>query len=145
MLESERKTVVPALQVRDFPDGLYERLKTCAALEHRSIAQQTVALVEESLNMRAGYYWDGKMLHRIGRQPTVIDFDTASARAARIEKRKAIFAEIENIEWRGPKPTAEEIVATIREGHEERDERILQAAGFYGEPRAQEAEEAAAL
>ena len=43
---------MPALQVRDFPDDLYERLKACAALEHRSVAQQTVALVEEGLNAR---------------------------------------------------------------------------------------------
>lgn len=136
---------MPALQVRDFPEDLYERLRALAELEHRSIAQQTVALVEEGLNRRMGYYWDGKALHRIGRTPTVVDFDTASARAARIEKRKAIFAEIENIEWRGPKPTAEEIVATIREGREERDERILQAAGFYDELRARESEEAMAL
>ena len=52
---------MPALQVRDFPDDLYERLKACAALEHRSVAQQTVALVEEGLNARnESHYWDGR-------------------------------------------------------------------------------------
>ena len=85
---------MPALQVRDFPDDLYERLKACAALEHRSVAQQTVALVEEGLNARnESHYWDGRELHRLGRAPQVIDFDTDEARAARIEKRKALFAD----------------------------------------------------
>ena len=47
---------MPALQVRDFPDDLYEKLKACAAMEHRSVAQQTVALVEEGLNWNLPSY-----------------------------------------------------------------------------------------
>ena len=33
---------MPALQVRDFPEDLYEKLKEVAAREHRSVAQQTI-------------------------------------------------------------------------------------------------------
>ena len=81
---------MPALQVRDFPDDLYERLKACAALEHRSVAQQTVALVEEGLNARnESHFWDGCELHRLGRAPQVIDFDTESARSARLCSRNS--------------------------------------------------------
>lgn len=40
---------MPALQVRDFPEGLYERLRYCAEANHRSIAQQTVVAVEQML------------------------------------------------------------------------------------------------
>ena len=40
---------MPALQVRDFPDDLYEQLKAYAASQHRSIAQQTIVAVEQML------------------------------------------------------------------------------------------------
>lgn len=44
---------MPALQVRDFPDALYGALKESAARNHRSIAQQTTALIEEGLAREA--------------------------------------------------------------------------------------------
>lgn len=45
---------MPALQVRDFPDDLYARLKESAAKNHRSIAQQTIACVEAQLDQEEG-------------------------------------------------------------------------------------------
>jgi plasmid stability protein len=42
---------VPALQVRDLPDHLYRKLVEKAAAEHRSIAQETVVLLEKALEM----------------------------------------------------------------------------------------------
>lgn len=41
---------MPALQVRDFPPELYEALKLSAEAEHRSMAQQTIALLDRSLH-----------------------------------------------------------------------------------------------
>jgi plasmid stability protein len=41
---------MPLLQVRDFPPDLYDRLRRKADADHRSIAQQTVALLEEALD-----------------------------------------------------------------------------------------------
>jgi plasmid stability protein len=41
---------MPALQVRNFPDNLYEELRAVAKREHRSVAQQTVACVEGYLH-----------------------------------------------------------------------------------------------
>ncbi|MCL2757022.1 MAG: hypothetical protein FWD43_02945 [Coriobacteriia bacterium] len=38
---------MPALQVRDFPEQLYEELRVCAKREHRSIAQQTIVAVQD--------------------------------------------------------------------------------------------------
>ena len=35
-----------SLQVRDFPEDLYEELKVVAKKEHRSIAQQTIVAVQ---------------------------------------------------------------------------------------------------
>ena len=44
---------MPALQVRDLPDALYGALKESAARNHRSIAQQTTAFIEEGLAQEA--------------------------------------------------------------------------------------------
>lgn len=125
---------MPALQVRDFPDDLYEQLKAYAASQHRSIAQQTIVAVEQMLEAAdAQHYWDGHDLHRLERRPRYFDFDTEAKRAARIERRKELFAEIDKMEWSGPQPTADEIVAMINEGREERDRAILEACGLYEE------------
>ena len=43
---------MPALQVKDCPDDVYERLRACAAEENRSISQQTLTIIEEYLDMR---------------------------------------------------------------------------------------------
>jgi len=40
---------MPALQVRDFPEELYEELRVFAQQEHRSIAQQTIVAVQDYL------------------------------------------------------------------------------------------------
>ncbi len=42
---------MPALQVRDFPEDLYEELKECAEREHRSIAQQTTFILDRYLRI----------------------------------------------------------------------------------------------
>ena len=43
---------MPALQVRDLPNDLYERLKECAANDRRSISQQTVIILQDYLDAR---------------------------------------------------------------------------------------------
>ena len=43
---------MPALQVRDLPEDTYERLVRCASEEHRSLAQQTIAILESYLSKR---------------------------------------------------------------------------------------------
>lgn len=42
---------MPLLQVRDFPDEMYETLSLTAKSQNRSIAQQAVYLLKNSLNM----------------------------------------------------------------------------------------------
>ncbi len=42
---------MPSLQVRDLPEHVYRKLREQAALEHRSIAQETVVLLEKALEM----------------------------------------------------------------------------------------------
>ncbi|MEG0790172.1 MAG: argininosuccinate lyase [Gordonibacter sp.] len=120
---------MPALQVRDFPDDLYEQLKSYAASQHRSIAQQTIVAVEEMLAAQnTSHYWDGGTLHRVASRPRYLDFDTEAQRAERIKKRKELFAEIHalpKIELPDDFPSVAELV---RQGREERgrelDERM---------------------
>ncbi len=125
---------MPALQVRDFPDDLYEQLKSYAASQHRSVAQQTIVAVEEMLAAQdASHYWDGETLHRAVGQPRCLDFDTEVQRAERIKKRKELFAEIRKM----PKfdipddfPSAAELV---RQGREGRTRSVLESVGFCNE------------
>ncbi len=42
---------MPSLQVRDLPEHVYRKLRDQAAIEHRSIAQETVVLLEKALEM----------------------------------------------------------------------------------------------
>lgn len=129
-----------ALQVRDFPDDLYEQLKAYAASQHRSIAQQTIVAVEQMLaTSNATHYWDGELLYRVVRPHP--DFDTEEERAARIEKRKKLFAEIEKLPKVDVPANFPDTAELIRQGHEERDNRILEASGFYNELAKREAVE----
>lgn len=123
---------MPALQVRDFPDELYEQLKTYAASQHRSVAQQTIVAVEQMLaNAEGSHYWDGERLYRVAPKPRMLDYDSEAARAARIKKRKELFARIEKLPKFGVPEGFPDTAELIRQGHEERDQRILDAIGFY--------------
>lgn len=43
---------MPALQVRDCPEGIYKALSACAEEEHRSLSQQIVVALEDYLERR---------------------------------------------------------------------------------------------
>jgi hypothetical protein len=43
---------MPLLQVRDFPEDLYECLAKVAQSENRSIAQETIVLLRSALNQK---------------------------------------------------------------------------------------------
>jgi plasmid stability protein len=45
---------MPLLQVRDFPDDLYDTLSRAAKHDNRSIAQETVVLIKQALGRREG-------------------------------------------------------------------------------------------
>lgn len=42
---------MPSLQVRNLPEYIYRKLSEKAASEHRSIAQETIVLLEKALEM----------------------------------------------------------------------------------------------
>lgn len=147
---------MPALQVRDFPEDLYDQLKACAARNYRSVAQQTIAYVEQGMAMESGgeCYWDGRgggehqwdgrdgwnswssrFLHRPARS-NMIDFGTERERQERIERRREIFTRIHalNEGVSGSKPTADEIVGLVHECRRERGRQISSSLDLpYGE------------
>jgi len=41
---------MPTLQVRDLPEDIYIQLNYLAEKEHRSLAQETIVLLKESIN-----------------------------------------------------------------------------------------------
>lgn len=145
----QRRFAMPALQVRDFPENLYEKLKVCAEREHRSVAQQTIVAVErmlrsdETVGVGMGQWTAG----RIGdAQSSSIYFDypTKAERAVRIEKRKALFDEIDRMHEKYDMTTfsTDEIIRWTRESREERTNGILRDIGRDGIADKAETEEA---
>jgi hypothetical protein len=45
----QKEQNMPLLQVRDFPEDIYKKISIVAEKEHRTIAQQTIVLIERSL------------------------------------------------------------------------------------------------
>ena len=130
-LSMKRKEhAMPALQVRDFPDDLYERLKEYAADQHRSVAQQTIVAVEQMLARadEPGYHWDGERL-RCPR-PRYFDFDTEAARAERAKRRKELFAEIRKLPKFDVPDGFPDAAEMIRQDREERVNHILGTVGI---------------
>ena len=45
---------MPILQVRDLPEDVYARLSYLSEKEHRSLAQETIVLLKESMETKMG-------------------------------------------------------------------------------------------
>ncbi len=81
---------MPALQVRDFPQGLYDKLKLEAEAEHRSLSQQTVHIIEKHFKRDSSSSRDGNSARfRL--------VDDEIEREAIAERRRRIFKEIESL------------------------------------------------
>ncbi len=114
---------MPALQVRDFPEDLYEKLKVLAAREHRSVAQQTIVAVEAMVSGEGASADSDRRHHAL-----YLDFDTEAKRTARIKKRQELFERTEAITKRNPQLrelSADDIVKTIHDAREERSEHLF--------------------
>ena len=115
---------MPALQVRDFPEDLYEKLKVLAAREHRSVAQQTIVAVEAMVSGETKAAESDTCHH----QALYLDFDTEAKRAARIKKRQELFENTKMLTEKNPQMrelSADDIVKTIRDAREERSEHLF--------------------
>lgn len=76
-----------ALQVRDFPQDLYDQLKVRSEAEHRSMSQQVIVAVEQMLGLDALQ----KKLDPAVFKTVHSSFDADGRVQERIESRKRIF------------------------------------------------------
>lgn len=122
---------MPALQVRDFPQPLYEQLKERAEKDHRSIAQEVVFIVEDFLS--------SPQKHSSAVQPPSIyapRIEPEGVIQERIERKRKLFEEIAANPLIIPDdfPSPEEIIRAIRDDREEElDARIAAFAKGAGE------------
>ncbi|WP_438363513.1 FitA-like ribbon-helix-helix domain-containing protein [Slackia exigua] len=119
---------MPALQVREFPDDIYEELKAAAAREHRSIAQQTIICVERFLreaSARERKAENEGYRHRGTSLPYCRQDESTREREARIAKRQEIFRRIDAFPKLDLPNGALGPVDIIRGMREERDAQIL--------------------
>lgn len=119
---------MPALQVREFPDDIYEELKAAAAREHRSIAQQTIICVERFLqeaSARERKIDNEGCRHRVTPHSSYQQDESTREREARIAKRRETFRRIDALSKLDLPNGALGPVDIIRGMREERDARIL--------------------
>lgn len=79
---------MPALQVRDFPQELYQELKDFSALNHRSMAQQTIFAVDTMIHgthKSSEYEQFSNSVERLKKRESILR-RAAKRRNARIDK-----------------------------------------------------------
>lgn len=105
---------MPAVQVRDFPQPIYDQIKAEASANHRSITQQTKHIVMEHFSTRAETRDEPT---DVVATPDAITSGQAARRRA--ERRAELFARIDSrgYDFRIASEDIESIV------HEMRDER----------------------
>lgn len=106
---------MPILQVRDISEDLYEQLRVCAKQQNRSISQQTITILQEFLQAQSH-----PKESATGSFSVFSSFDTAEERQARIEKRKKLFAELDNEDPISLPEGYSSIVELLHECREER-------------------------
>ena len=137
---------MPALQVRDFPQDLYDELRDYAERNHRSIAQQTIACVESEIRRSRAMEERGvengyaemsipAAIHEAAmRARDVNPFgwtgafqvegeEAREARSAKWEELRKLFADLAE-HWNGPVPTCDELAQTVREFRDARTDGI---------------------
>ena len=120
---------MPALQVRDFPDELYEKLRLFAAANHRSISQQTISCVESSLSqyeqssdidIPPNVKDASRRARAVDPWALMLETDSSTATQEQLTRRRAAFEAGSAISWRVPKPAPSEIARMVREERESR-------------------------
>ena len=144
---------MPALQVRDFPQDLYDELRDYAERNHRSIAQQTIACVESEIRRSKAMAERGvengyteipipAAIHEAAMRARSVDpFEWTGAfqvegeearevRRAKWEELRKLFADLAE-HWNGPVPTCDELAQTVREVRDARTDGIaMDVEGF---------------
>lgn len=101
---------MPALQIREMPDELYMRLKNSAKINHRSLAQETISMLEQAL------------------QPVHNDVYNTAAEEKSIDSRfllkEKIFRELDELNAKEDKISANKIKQLCLENKEEFSDRF---------------------
>ena len=103
-----------ALQVKDCPVALYERLRACAERENRSISQQIVTILEEYLGMRAS----GRMINEPRAAASRFGYAGERRETDYLARRREVFdriRELPPIPVSEIAPRVDAILARIRE------------------------------
>lgn len=111
---------MPALQVRDFPQPLYDRLKEQAARDHRSMAQQALFYIEGGLN--GSHKPNGTTTTTSEQERSIYTphIDTNEDTQARIKRRKTLFEKINASPFTLP-PNAPSPAEMLHQARDERD------------------------
>jgi hypothetical protein len=104
---------MPPLQVKDCPTDVYERLRACAREENRSIAQQTLTIIEDYLDMRDGLKTIEETRSRRLKPSSVRVVDDTDYLTRRLETLARID-ELRPIPITEATPSSVEILAQIR-------------------------------
>lgn len=112
---------MPALQVKDCPQDVYDALRMCAMHENRSISQQALTILEGYLGIRSGnprrrgsqdITWSARAPHQT----------PADRHIDYVEKRKRLFEEINS---RSPILESETVPSTVELLRQAREEVTL--------------------
>ena len=138
---------MPALQVRDFPQDLYDELRVYAERNHRSIAQQTIACVESEIR-RSKAMVEGEAeggpadiaippaIHEVAMRARGVDpfgwagvfqvegEEARKARRAKWEELRKLFADVAE-RWNGPLPACDELAQAVRDDRDARTDGIM--------------------
>jgi hypothetical protein len=105
------------LQVRDFPEELHKQLKEVAKREHRSVSQQTIIAIKEHV---AEAVARAKTVEWSSHQRFLRGKDCSE----KIAMKRKILDEINAMPNLVADISSEDIIRTIHEGRQERDDRI---------------------
>jgi len=144
---------MPALQVRDFPQDLYDELREYAERNHRSIAQQTIACVESEIH-RSKAMAEGKAesgsadiailpaIHEAATRAREVDpfgwagafqvegEEAREARRAKWEELRKLFADLAE-RWNGSVPACDELAQAVRGERDARTDSIMMNVEGY--------------
>ena len=105
---------MPALQVKNCPNEVYEQLRACASEENRSRSQQTLTILKEYLSARAAV----TTRHAEPGSQAPASHVASAQSADFIAKRRKLFSEINElpaIPVTEESPSTADILASVRE------------------------------
>lgn len=111
---SLKGNIMPALQVKDCPTDVYERLRACAAEENRSISQQALTIIKRYVEERYSSNTNGHESSTDARKLYASSFDETDYLGKRKKALERICA-LPPLPITTVSPSAAELLRQIRE------------------------------